>query len=198
MEIKEFTEKLKEESAEKGYLTFSEEEWNNFTQEEAQLLAAQFRHNTLLRLPESEIKFFEWLKKQDKTVWHDLWGNVEEKPYLVGMSFLPVLINSEGRGFPICDLEGIANYFFSTAHMVDEESKVMIETAQKRFMENKELTTAQLLALEISIGPIDIWHFAYKHNIDLNNAKKAVKELVEDKALVHLTDAAHLAGFVNF
>jgi len=54
-----------------------------------------------------------------------------------------------------------------------------------------------LLALEISVSPIDIWHFAYKHKVPLRDAKAAVAQLVDDHALVHITDAEHLARFIN-
>jgi hypothetical protein len=53
------------------------------------------------------------------------------------------------------------------------------------------------LALEISMGAIDIWHFAYKHKIDLTQAKKAVSDMVDDGVLVHLTESEHLIPFLH-
>lgn len=52
--------------------------------------------------------------------------------------------------------------------------------------------------LEITIAPIDIWRFAYNHRFDVQSVKDAVAVLVEDKILVHLTDAEHLAHFIDF
>ncbi|MDQ1267285.1 MAG: hypothetical protein QG635_2439 [Bacteroidota bacterium] len=151
-----------------------------------------------MRLPEKEIKFFEWLAINDENVWKDLWDDADAEPYVVGISFLPMLLAKNGRGFPICDLLNCENFYFSEQHLVDEESRIIIDTARNLFTEHKKLTPAQLLALEISFDPIDIWHFAYKYNMNLTEAKNAVKVLVQDKALVHLTDAAHLAALINF
>jgi hypothetical protein len=115
----------------------------------------------------------------------------------VGMSFLPVLINKM-RGYPICDLLDNDNYYFTSAHIVDKESEILLESARTRFMNNEDLTTAQLLILQISVSPTDIWHFAYNFNIDINEAKKAVEDLVQDNALVHLKEVEYLAPFIDF
>ena len=56
----------------------------------------------------------------------------------------------------------------------------------------------QLLALQISAEPIDIWHFAYKNKFEIETAKKAAESLVEDNALVHFKEAEYLAQFVDF
>lgn len=160
----------------------------------------EFSGHQMIKLPTPEIDFFEWLKTIDLDVWNDLWLD-EESPfekYLISIDLLPLLLSKDGRGFPICDLINNDNYYFTEHQMVDEESKIVIETARELFRQNKNLTIAQLLALEISINPIDIWHFAYKHKIELNDAKKAVEVLVADNALVHLTKAEHIANFINF
>lgn len=151
----------------------------------------------MFKFPEYEIAFFEWLKEEDPLVWKDLWGDVD-KPYTASLIFLERFLEKDGRGFPICDLLSTDNYYFTPQMMTDEESKVMIETAKEMFKDRIPISEAQLLSLEVSYGGIDIWHFAYKHKIDLKIAKLAVQQLVDDDALVHLKEAEYLAPFVDF
>lgn len=181
-----------------SHIKIPEEIYHNLQFEEAKKIADIYGGSTFIKLPKKEITFFEWLKKEDKDVWMDLWGDMEEEPYVVGLNFLPVLIYSENRGFPICDLVENDNYYFTPSHMVDAESRTIIEAATNKFKDRKKLTYNQLLALEISLNPIDIWHFSYKHRIPVETAKEAVEELKDDNALVHLKEAEHLATFVDF
>ena len=197
MTEKQIIEWAVKESSDSSYIQFPEDMFSEISPETAKKLSSRLSGTTLMKLPHYELNFFEWLKKADPNVWKDLW-NTEEIPYIVGLSFLPKLVEKNGRGFPICDLRANDNYYFSTDHMVDEESKILLETSQKLFLEKKELTVTQMLVVEISIAPIDIWHFSYRHKIKLDEAKKSVEELVEDGALVHLKDAEHLAGFIDF
>ena len=166
-------------------------------EKQAQFITSKFSHDVLIRLPQREIDFFEWLKENDEVIWKDLWSDELFEPYMVGITFLHILIDKNYRGFPICDLLENDNYYFTKRHMVDLESKILVESAQTRFLEDEPLTAAQLLALNISMEPIDIWHFAYKNGVDLFRAKKAVHQLVADGVLVHLKDAGHLATFVE-
>lgn len=179
------------------FIELSDEIFQSLDNEIAKSLADKYGSSLLMKLPSREIKFFEWLYENDRDIWNDLWGNTEEEPYIVGMSFLPVLINKM-RGYPICDLLHNDNYYFTSAHIVDKESEILLESAKTRFMNNEDLTIAQLLILQISVSPVDIWHFAYNFNIDINEAKKAVEELVQDNALVHLKEVEHLAPFIDF
>ncbi|MPM47464.1 hypothetical protein SDC9_94174 [bioreactor metagenome] len=183
---------------ERKYIYLTEAEFAALDEETILLILEEFSGKSLIRLPESEIQFFEWLKICDFDVWKDLWQEDSENIYVVSATLLPVFMNLDGRGLPICDLQTTDNYFFTIDNMVDEESKIVIEVAQELFKKNKKLTIAQLLALEISIDPIDIWHFAYKYKLDLEVAKEAVRTLVEDNVLVHLTEAEHIAPFVLF
>ncbi len=182
-----------------GYFVLPERVFEEIDAGMAGALARKYHNQRMIRLPEKEITFFEWLRRADEPVWNDLWGSEsEEERYIVAISFLPLLVYSVCRGFPICDLLEADNYFFTPAHMVDAESKTLIESARTLFTERLPMTPAQLLALEISIDPTDIWHFAYKHKIALGEAKKAVQELVDDHALVHFKSAEHLASFIDF
>ncbi len=180
------------------YISFPEELLNEITAEQALLVAGMFGANTLILLPEKERNFFEWLKAEDPAVWEDLWGGEESgiEPYVVAIGFLPK-VTGGGRGFPICDLVACDNYYFTQEHIISEESKLMLESAKERLMAKQKLTPAQLLTLEISISPIDIWRFAYNYKIGLADAKQAVQTLVEDKVLIHLSKAEHLANFIE-
>ena len=178
-------------------LQFSEEIFLSLNPEQASLLANYYGGGTLMKLPEREIQFFKWLKNEDYPIWNDLWGDSDEEPYLVGMSFLPLLLD-ESRGFPICDLLNNDNYYFKKDFMINEEATIFLESIQERFLAHEPLTIAQLLTLEISVAPIDIWHFAYFRSLGLDASKKAVEQLVEDKIIIHLKEAAHLAAFIEF
>lgn len=185
-------------SAHDPYIHFPAEILTGMTPEQAQMIVERFGTHTLMQLPEKEIAFFEWLKANDRKIWDDLWleDDVNE-PYLVAISFLPLFLDSS-RGFPICDLLKNDNYFFSAAHMPDQEAGIFIEAVKERYIEGHALTVQQLLALEISIAPIDIWRFSYHHQIPLERAKQAVEQLVADEVLIHLKEADQLNTFLDF
>lgn len=203
-EITIFFEKL---AKGKDYIIFPDELLSKLTEQHAIIIRDYLHSVQLIQLPKAEIQFFEWLKEQDFEVWKDLWEldneidksfNSDNVNYLVSKTFLPLLLRNDGRGFPICDLVNSDNYFFTSHQLPDEDSKIFIESAKERFINKDKLTISQLLALEISMGAIDIWHFAYKHNINLKEAKKSVAEMVDDGILVHLTESEHLIPFINF
>ncbi len=178
------------------FIDFPEEIFNSINEETARELVVRFSANTFIRLPSREISFFEWLKLNAPEIWDDLWGDSGEEPYIVSISFLPLLTDSS-RGFPICDLVKNDNYYFTEAHIADKESRIFLESVRERFLNKDKLSIAQTLILEISLAPIDIWHFAYRFGLDIGAAKNAVRELVDDNILIHLTDASHLAGFIE-
>ena len=150
-----------------------------------------------LMLPYKEIIFFEWLKINDEVIWNDLWKINQDEPYIVSISFLPQLLN-KSRGFPICDLQLNDNYYFNSLHIINEESKAMLDAAKTRFTDNKLIDTAQLLAIEISMAPIDIWRFCFNHKIPIEDGKLAVASLVEDNILLHLKTAEEISEFIEF
>lgn len=195
IEYKDFLQSCQNQIDEKNFLEFPEEFFESIKEDTARHIARALRNIALVKLPEREIHFFEWLQQNDPAVWDDLWAGDEREPYIVSISFLPLLINKT-RGFPICDLLTVDNYYFTSAFFLDEEARAFIESTRARFLDHNPLTIGQLLTVEISVDPIDIWHFAYFRNIDLAAAKKSVKGLVDDKIIAHLTDAAHIAPFV--
>ncbi|MDR0927532.1 MAG: hypothetical protein LBO69_07185 [Ignavibacteria bacterium] len=183
--------------AEKKYIYLTDAEFMSLNIDDIEDIVSEFGGKNMLRLPETEIRFFEWVKEVDEVIWNDIWGNDDLEPYLVSVDLLPIVLSPDGRGFPICDVQTADNYFFSMDNMV-EESRDMIEAAKQMFLDHKPMTAAQLLALEISFEPIDIWHFAYKHNIDIAEAKRAVHSLVDDGVLVHLKEADYIIPFIHF
>lgn len=178
------------------FVDFPEEIFESLNEETAREIVARFSSNSFIKLPAREVLFFEWLKTADPEVWEDLWGASGELPYIVSISFLPILLDNS-RGFPICDLVKNDNFYFTESHIADKESRVFLESVRERFLNKDKLSVAQTLILEVSIAPIDIWHFAYRFGLDIKTAKNAVRELTEDNILIHLTDASHLAGFIE-
>jgi hypothetical protein len=170
----------------------------SLTQDQAQAIASHFAQHLLMKLPKREQEFFEWLRQNDLPVWNDLWGDCSgDELYVVSIAFLPLLCDPV-RGFPICDLLSVDNYYFVPDHLFGPEAPFFIEAVKERFLNQEKLTIAQLLALEIHMGPIDIWRFAWHHRLSLEQCRKAVEQLGEDKLLLHLRKAEELAGFVQF
>lgn len=196
--INEIIEWGREISGKNDYIEFPEEIFHELDEDSSVIIKEALSGSTLMKLPQKEINFFEWLKDKEPAVWKDLWEDELAEEYVVSIDFLPLLIYGNRRDFPICDLEKVENFYFTEMHMTDEESKVILESATKRLKEKKDLSLTELLALEISADPTDIWHFAYKYKVEVREAKKAVRALVEDDALVHLKDAEYLAPFVDF
>ena len=147
----------------------------------------------LMRLPEAEIAFFEWLRKSDPEVWADLWGDVAETPYLVSLAYLKAFAGrgAERRYF-IRDLQTVDNYYFTPDMILIKESGDYIAASRSRLEESESLTLNQAFALQVSIGETDVWHFAYDHKRSVESVKGAVAELVDDHILVHVPKADHL------
>lgn len=184
--------------AENSIIDLPENVFASLTPEQANTIVTHFHGNAFLRLPMKERTFFDWLRIHDEQVWKDLWGDDSiGPPYIVSIVFLPMLLD-DVRGFPICDLETVDNYYFTNDHFISDEADVLIEASKERFLAQKSLTVSQLLALEISLSPIDIWRFAYHHKIDLEQAKGAVQRLSDEKMLLHLKTSDDLADFVEF
>lgn len=161
------------------------------------VIIEHFQNDTLFKLPQKEILFFEWLKNNDKPVWDDIWLDDLFEPYLVSLALLPRFCYNNYSAYPICELRNNDNFYFVPQHLADKESDLFVESSKTRYMEKEALTIPQWLALTISMGAVDIWHFAYKNELDLKDCKDAVLSLVDDKILVHLKDPDHLSVFVE-
>lgn len=175
---------------------FPEEVFSSLTTESAVEISNLYRGRYLMMLPRREQEFFAWLKENDPLVWADLWASTDASAYTVSMAFLPALLDPS-RGFPICDLETLDNYFFLPSLLQGEHAQDFVEAVRERFLAKEKLTVEQVLALECSLAPIDIWHFAHHHGIDVARAKRAVEQLVEEKILVHLRSSADLAEYIE-
>lgn len=179
-------------------IEFNEETRSFLNQEIAIQLIRTFGSSLLIKLPPKEIAFFEWLKTEHVDIWVDLWGSEDsEMKYIVSLSFLPLLLDPV-RGFPICDLISNINYYFTPAHLIGNDITFFVEAVKERFLQKEKLTVAQLLALEISMAPIDIWRFSYHHGLDIIAVKKAVEQLKEDSMLMHCVSHEELAEYVEF
>lgn len=178
-------------------IEFSAEDLALIDRETAVNFVSALGGSAFMRLPEKEIRFFEWLREHDESVWRDLWGESPEEPYVVGITFLPVLLEPV-RGFPICDLLSNDNYYFTPIHILGGEAEHYVAAVKDRFLAKEKLTPAQLLALEISLAPIDVWRFGYQHGILPDAAKRAAENLVSDGIIVHFRKAEELANFIEF
>lgn len=177
-------------------IEFPEEVFSSLTSGIAVEIMQRHGAHALMMLPRSEQEFFSWLRVNDEKVWNDLWSDAGDPAYVVSLAFLPAFLDPS-RGFPICDLENEDNYFFLPRLLHGEHAHDFVEAVRERFLAKEKITVEQLLALECSMSPIDIWHFAWHHGIDLARAKEAVHHLKEEKILLHLTSSADLAEYIE-
>lgn len=176
-----------------GVIEFPKDVFDTLDLSMAKAISKYFAGTTFFKLPYFELEFSEWLRDNDPEVWNDLWNIDGEEPYLVSIVHLPAMLERD-RGFAICDLVDNENYYFSTMHFPDKEASMLADSIKQRFLNKEQLTVAQTLLMEITLAPIDIWHFAYKYSLPVQRAKDAVKQLVDDGILVHFTSAEHIAG----
>lgn len=160
----------------------SDDEMHALSAEQVQELIARFGGNTLIRLPEREQQFFEWLRQNDPPVWEDLWGG-EEEPYVVSISYLGDLIPKR-RGFLICDLAEQQNFIFSEHNITHDEGKLMVDAALDVVAAKGRLTMDQAFMVEVWRAPIDIWRFTYMYGVALSEAKRMVLWLISEGALL--------------
>lgn len=179
-------------------INFGAEELAGITVEQAEEICSHVGARLLMHLPPHEIAFQEWLKIADVEVWKDLWDDVEDPPYTVSLSFLKDMIGEQQEGaFYICDLQKADNFYFTADMLLEKESADFVSAVRDRFLTGGSLTPEQALTVEVSAGQTDVWHFAYRRNIDLARAKKAVAALVEDRILVHVPKSDHLSTFFD-
>ncbi|MCE2502783.1 MAG: hypothetical protein J4G05_01805 [Chlorobi bacterium] len=152
------------------------------TAEQAQELTSLFGYNTMIRLPERERDFFDWLRDHDRPVWDDLWTEEDEHQYYVSMAHLPSFLLGQ-RGFPICDLERQENFFFTREDIIENDGKVFVERALDVIAEKEQLSMDQAFLIEVWRGPIDQWRFAWMYNLSLEDVKDMVQWLIKEGIL---------------
>ena len=197
MDLKALIKSKDEQKKKKQYIQFSERELEKLRPAEAEKIVEHFRGNTLIRLPESEIKFFEWLKEADEAVWNDLWqDDQEDESYLVSVDFLMDFIR-ETPSFPICDLIDEPNYWFTFKHIKPEGLEYLQEEIRLKVETDEDLSLEELFLLEISVSPTDIWHFSHRHQVPVERMKQAIADMVYKGWIVHLTDRDDLVKYLE-
>ncbi len=183
--------------AQHGHIRFTDEVFRTMDPIQVDAIRQKYGTRALLMLPEHEIAFMEWLKENDRPVWDDLWA-AEPVPYLVSLAYLSDFAGKNvGGGYVICDLAVEDNYYFSPQLLLEKESNDFVGAIRDRFASRRSLTPAQLLALEASMGPVDVWHFAHRHDLPIDRVKAAVQELVSDRILLHVPNADHLVQYFD-
>ena len=175
-----------------GFVLFSDDDLLSATEDDANEVIAEYATGALWRLPSHEVEFFEWLRKEDPDVWNDLWGDVQEAPYLISLAHLPDFIGGASGKYLIRDLQTQVNYYFTPEMLLMKESADFIAAVRTRLDERESLNVAQAFATEVSYGPVDVWHFAHRHKKSIAAVKAAVQTLVDDHILVHVPTADHL------
>ncbi len=194
----ELRQRCADSLAQHGALMFSMQDLASMSETDADDISQEFGATSLFRLPEHEVAFYDWLRQRDPGVWADLWEGQEHAPYLVSTAFLKDFVGAPGKGaFMICDLQTHDNYYFTPDMLLEKESTDFVNAVRERFLGGEKLTVEQALTVEISAGPVDIWHFAYLRGVDLDRAKKAVASLVDDRIIVHVPSADHLSSYFD-
>lgn len=181
-------EQLKKEIRPEGeetliYAEIPQTDLESMSREQAVELIEMFGATTLIRLPNREREFFEWLREEDAPVWEDLWGDTPvDELYYVSISHLTSLLPG-ARGFPVCDLVSNDNYFFTGDDLTPEEGKIFVEHALDVIAEQGDLTMDQAFAIEVWRGPIDQWRFAWMYGIPLPEVRKMVHWLITEGIL---------------
>jgi hypothetical protein len=183
------------EYQENGFLQFSADELAKLTNAEISRIKDHFQGYALMKLPEKEIAFFEWLKINDRPVWDDLWPEAETE-YMVSIDLLDHFMHS-GNGFPICDLVGEANYWF-TARMIKPKGRELFPEIEQKLDGDNKLTFEEALLVEIMQGPIDLWHFCHRYKISIAFAKSRIDQMQQEDLLVHLHDREDLVKYIDF
>ena len=178
----------------KNYIQFSEIELSHLKREDIKTIEEHFHGHALMLLPESEIEFFEWLKKADREVWDDLWSD-DETPYLVSSDFLHHFIE-DGKGFPICDLVNVVNFWFCDKH-IKPNGKMKFETINNKLNNEEKLTVVEAMILEIATGSTDLWHICFKYKFPVSKAKLIISEMQKDNIIVHLENREDLVKYLD-
>lgn len=194
MNIKKLLKEKDRQRQQDGYLQFSAQELAAIRTDEVNHVIDFFHGYSLMKLPQSEIDFFEWLKKYDTAVWNDLWGE-DVDLYLVSTDFLRQLTGNSPQ-FPICDLVDQENYWFCKRHIKPKGMEQLEETLLK-IDGGLELGLAELFLFEVSVANTDIWHFTYHHNLDLQEMKEVISDMVYEGWLVHLPDREDLVKYIE-
>ncbi len=193
--VKKIINKKEDLLQKQDYIEFGAEELTSLRLDEADYIARHFHGNTLMKLPESEIRFFKWLQKADPEVWEDLWDYDSDDLYLVSTDLLPQF-TPEKNGFPICDLIDQANYWFCERH-IKPKGKEALSDVLANIDENFKFDPEILFLYEMNMAPIDVWHFSYKYKLTVQSVKTLIDELVYRDWIVHLSEREDLVKYID-
>jgi hypothetical protein len=170
----------------------------SLSQEDIRQLKNNDKGAVLVRLPQSEISFYDWLKKEAFPIWKDLWQEDDLQLYTISIDLLPALLKTNNT-FPICDLVSADNYFF-TSKMIKPLGWAQMDVITQKIKNSGsgKLLPEEGLLFSISQHPTDIWHFCYQNNLPLNKAHKIVEEAVYNGWLVHLPNSDDLLTYIDF
>jgi hypothetical protein len=195
MNIKKLINEKELQLDSQNYIEFTIDELNKLQTDEVQYLIDHFHGYTMVKLPQPEISFFEWLKRVDRLIWDDLWEEEDADLYLVSIDLL-LHLTSFRNGFPICDLTKQPNFWFTVNHIKPKGMKE-IERIFKKVEQREKLNIQELFLFELSKTAIDIWHFCHRYNIPVDVVKKAVEETVFNGWLVHLPEREDLIKYID-
>ena len=196
MSIRKLLEEKEAQIGQRGYIEFSEDELKSLNYIDLRHILDVFQGHALMKLPASEIRFFEWLKETDRAVWDDLWADADDEAYLVSINYLSHFIG-RNLGFPICDLVDEPNYWFSPRH-IKPKGREELDDIFLKVEQDIKLTLAEYFLYSLHSGSFDIWHFCYEHNLDLSTVKTIIEDLVYKGQLVHLTRRDDLVQYLDF
>ena len=111
MDFQLLIDDTKKQLAAQRFVEFSKDHLYALRLDQVQAIVDEFHGRALMKIPQTEIDFFTWLKKNDPDIWDDLWQD-EDDMYLVSIDLLSRFIDG-GLGFPICDLVNQPNYWFN-------------------------------------------------------------------------------------
>lgn len=194
MDFQKLIDRTKKQLDQQHFVEFTRDDLNALRLDQVQGIVDEFHGKALMKIPQSEIDFFSWLKESDPDVWADLWQD-EEDIYQVSIDLLAQFIDG-GLGFPICDLVNQPNYWFN-ARLIKPKGMEELERIIIKLEGGNKISIGEAFLLEASTRPVDIWHFCYQHKLPLEKLKQVVDDLVFNGFLVHLTDREDLVKYID-
>jgi len=134
MNLQNLVNQKKAQLKARQYIEFTDDEITALNLNLIQDLISRLDGCCLMKLPAAEVAFFDWLRKEEPTVWEDLWGE-EDDEYLVSINFLKQLLNKTS-GFSICDLQQEDNFWFCGQHLKPKARDLIPQILDK--IQNKQ------------------------------------------------------------
>ena len=194
MDIENLIEQKEKELKENHFIQFSDQQIDQLKDKNVIQIVKHFHGRALMKLPPSEISFFEWLKKNDNIVWNDLW-NEDEDLYQVSIDLLPQF-SANRHGFPICDLQDDLNYYFTVKH-IKQDGLAQMEGIIKKLETKIKLKIDELILYELHLAPFDIWHFSFRYNLPLDKVKQLISDMEYKSWIVRVPNSDDLLRYIE-